>query len=184
MLRALLPVLVLAACSSPSVTTDFDPQSDFASFRTFAFLEPDPFIAAPTGVRDVVLDGIVAATREDLTSKGLTEIDSSADADLEVSFSLGARNRVEVTEHPAYFERNEYGDGTADWGYPYIGQVGVRAFSEGTLAIDMVNPDHGRPVWHGRTQGTITERMAKNPEKTLRDAVASVLKSFPPGGSR
>lgn len=184
MFRALLPALMLAACASPSVTTDYDPQSDFASFRTFAFLQPDPFIAAPTGARDAVLEGIVTATREDLVSKGLTAIDSTVDADLVVSFSLGARNRVEVTEHPAYFERNEYGDGTADWGYPYVGQVGVRAFSEGTLAIDMVNPEHGRPVWHGRTQGTITERMAKHPEKTARDAVASILKSFPPSGSR
>ncbi|MEM9382599.1 MAG: DUF4136 domain-containing protein [Planctomycetota bacterium] len=184
LLPALLSALALAACASPSVTSDFDPESDFASFRTFAFLEPDPFIAAPTGARDVVLEGIVAATRDDLTSKGLTLAEETEDADLVVSFSLGARERVEVNEYPAYFERNEYGDGTADWGYPYVGQVGVHAFREGTLAIDMVNPEHGRPVWHGRTQGTITERMARDPEKTVRDAVNAILERFPPGHSR
>lgn len=177
---SLLSLLSLVACATSTVSTKFDPAADFRSFRTFAFLAPDPFIAAPPGMDEVILPRIVAATREALESTGLVLTDDMDATDLIVSFSLGAREESKMSKYPSYYGRSGFGNGTYGWGYPYVGQVNVKHYTEGTLAIDIVDREKAAPIWHGRTLKTITEKMRKKPGETVADAATEILEGFPP----
>lgn len=179
-LAVALSLLSLAACKTSTVDTRFDPAADFGSFETFAFLAPDPFIAAPSGMNPVVLPRILEATQGALESTGLVRVDDMDAADLVVSFSLGARETSKVSRYPAYYGSSSYGDGTYDWGFPTLGQVSVKNYTEGTLAIDIVDRKRESPVWHGRTLKSITEKMRKKPGESVADAVTEILEEFPP----
>jgi len=175
-----LSLLSLVGCMTSTVETKFDPTADFGSFHTFAFLAPDPFIAVPGGIDEVILPRIVSATRSTLELSGLVMVEDMDAADLIVSFSLGAREESKLTRYPAYYGRSSYGDGSYGWGYPYIGEVRVRQYTEGTLAIDIVDRRKAAPIWHGRKLRSITETMRENPGQAVPDAVNEILEGFPP----
>jgi hypothetical protein len=179
-LAATLSLLSFASCVTSTVDIKFDPTTDFGSFHTFAFLAPDPFIAAPSGMDEVILPRIVAATQEALESTGLVLSDDMDATDLIVSFSLGAREDSKMSRYPAYYGRSAFGNGSYGWGYPYLGQVSVKHYTEGTLAIDIVDRQKAAPIWHGRKLKTITEKMRKKPGQAVADAVTEILEGFPP----
>ena len=168
-------LLTLLGCASSPVMTDFDPAADFASYRSFAFLEPQPVVAAPPDLSPLIPPRIVNATRSELVAKGYVETEDGAEADLIVSFTLGARDRVQVTEYPSYYQR-----GPNDWGAPYYDEVDVRSYTEGTLAIDLFDVKKQAPVWHGKTSRAITNKIRENPAETIREAVAEIMAEYPP----
>ena len=175
MIRLILPLLLVAVgCSTSNVFTDRDPNVEFDGYETFAFLDPNPLLAAPQSTSPLLEGRLVEATRAGLTAKGLTEAEDADSADLIVSFTLGARDRVEATEYPSYYGADYYG-----WGGPYYGRVEVRSYTEGTLAIDMFDRQREAPVWHGRTTKYITRKMRENPGDAVSEAVDEVLKKFP-----
>lgn len=175
-LLAALAGLPLLACSvTPEVFTDFDPGAAFAGYRTFAFLEPDPVVSAPPQLSPLIPQRLVDATRAQLVGKGLTESEDPESADLIVTFTLGARDRVQVTEYPGYYRRGPY-----TWGGSYYNDVDVRSYEEGTLSIDLYDVKKQAPVWHGKTSRAITEEMRENPDETINEVIAQIMAEYPP----
>ena len=181
-LRTTLAVVVLllaAGCSSLRTHSDYDPQANFSDFRNFAWAGDqqqvrskdigDRFISA------LNLRRIERAIEDELATKGYRQQDNQDDADFLVSFTVGARDKVDVDYYPVTYR----GRWVRHWPYQWE-SVEVHSYTEGTLAIDIYDRENSRPVWHGVARKRVTGVDVRNSESVINDTVAAILSEFPP----
>lgn len=179
LLRSLsLLALVTAGCAAPPVFTDLDATADFSAYQTFGFLEPSSVAASPEGMNPMLPGHLERAASGDLTDLGYRRCAEGETPDLVVSFTLGARDRVQETEYPSFYGRGRY-----DWGGPYYQQTDVRHYTEGTLCIDFFDPARDAPVWHGKTVRTVTRKLREDPAEAAREVIGAILERFPARGA-
>ncbi len=118
---------------------------------------------------------IEEAIENTLTAKGFQKTADRAAADFVLSYTVGARDRLDVYSYPA-----PYG-GAWHWGYPYWGRdVDVTMYTEGTLSIDVFDGKTHQPVWHGWASKRITEQDVERAAEQIPPAVNAILANFPP----
>ncbi len=176
-----LACLTLCGCATMQAGSDSYPSADFARFHTFAWIADSPLIT-PTSRRVEVsplsLRRIEEAIEAQLGAKGFTEVASRDDADFAVSFTVGARDMIDVDSYPPYYR------GPWNWRTPYYGRnVDVYMYTEGILAIDVFDNETRQPVWHGWAKKRITGTDIKDPASAIDAAVAAILAHFPPGSA-
>jgi hypothetical protein len=167
LLASILSVLAAAACSTVTTSSDYDPEYDFAGLETYTWLESPP----DTAVGDLATGRVRTAVDEVLAGLGYRVVE--AQADLLITFEVSRQDRVRVTEQDTYGRRRH---GT--WG---TRRVDVYEYQEGTLLLDVIDPETEQLVW----RGTATDVLARDrtPEQRMektREAVAAMLASFPP----
>lgn len=172
-------VVVLAGCATTLEThSDHDSAQSFAAYHTFAWMADQPMIAPPEQVAQVSplnRRRIEAAIESELLAKGFQKAAERGAADFVVSYTVGARDRVDVHSYPT-----PYG-GTWLWGWPYFGHdVDVTMYRQGTLAIDVFDVKTHQPVWHGWGSKRIDEHDVKHAAEIIPPAVVAILKDFPP----
>lgn len=171
-LRLLLACLLLVGCSSVSVRSDYDPQTDFGAFHTWSWLHEEP----AQGV-DGLTDGrIRAAVEAVLPTRGLHRAAAGEAADLRLAYHARVEQRVEAAPAPA--PTVAYG-----WrrGYVAYDTPQLSTYDEGTLVLDLIAPDGTTLVWRGVAKGSVRE--AGSPEareKRIREAVEEILDRYPP----
>ena len=164
---------IAAGCAAAvSASADFDPETDFAQYATYAW---GPADALPTG--DPRLDGnpffdrrVRSAVEQRLGEKGMLKVEP-LDADLVIHYHAAVDERVNVY--------------SADRAYGYKQPSGyedqVRVYEEGTLVLDMVDRASNAVVWRGWAQMNI-EGLLDDParlEERLDEGVEKMLQSFP-----
>ncbi|HVZ32554.1 MAG TPA: DUF4136 domain-containing protein, partial [Polyangiaceae bacterium] len=118
---------------------------------------------------------IEQAIEKELAGKGFQKTSERDNADFAVSYTVGARDRLDVQSYPVPYR------GPWVWGWPYFGHdVDVTTYREGTLSIDVFDAKTHQPVWHGWASKKLDEHDAERAAKLIPHAVASVLKDFPP----
>jgi Domain of unknown function (DUF4136) len=180
-LGIVLLCLSATACETFNTKTDYDTAADFSNYHTFSWVSKSPLVSKPPEVSPLAEGRIMRAVSNDLTAKGFRFVDDPAKADFVVAFTIGARQQVRVTSNP-YAAR--YGAGPYMWGRPYYQDIDVREFTQGRLAIDIFDVKRQQPVWHGHATKSISSSDQKNAEALINQAVAAILKSFPPGSSK
>ncbi|MEE9606914.1 MAG: DUF4136 domain-containing protein [Myxococcota bacterium] len=176
-LAILLSLAFGAACASLGVEVDYDPEEDFSAYSTFAWL---PGRAPQTGdyrVDNPLIDArIRKAVEDNLTAKGFVKR-TDRRPDFYVKYFLAIEKKLDV-----YTVNRGYVD---HWGYRIsVPETRVREYEEGTLVIDIADAREKELVWRGVGKGRLREQ--PTPEQTTRsvdDAVAAILKDFPPGGA-
>jgi len=172
----LLAVFGLPACSTLQVGNDFDHTADFSRYHSYVLMEREHHGSNNPLVVQRARDAIEA----ELTRKGLTVVATAEQVDCVVDFTIGARDRMDVTEFPAAYVSYGWWDARG-WWEPYWGnQVDVRKYKEGTLSIDIFDARTHRPVWHGWAKKELTQSDIEHSEAPIRAAVGAVLKTFPP----
>ncbi|MFZ1199399.1 MAG: DUF4136 domain-containing protein [Desulfobacterales bacterium] len=189
--RATLVVLMVmvAACAGIQVNQDYDPATDFARYRTFAWA-PEP--VQKSG--DVLIDSplmdrrIRSAIDLTLASKGF-QAAAGDRPDFRVTYQLIVRNQVEVTPAGPAFGWGAYPYGY--WGYPYPFWGGidyssyVNLYQEGTLIIDFTDSETHKLFWRGIGSRRVSQQ--STPEKTtaaVNRIVAEILAQYPPSPGR
>jgi hypothetical protein len=158
MMRVIIAT-VLAAClafpayAGPKVSSDTTPGANFATYRTFAFVNPSP----PAGMNPVAYERIRMGVEQGLISKGYSK---AAEGDLSVIITIGARDRTDVDT----------------WGM-FGRQVDVRQYTEGQLSVDVFDTRTKQPLWHGQATETINPKKV-DPAK-VEKAVGVVMARFP-----
>jgi len=176
-LLALVSGLALVACASLRVASDFDHTASFAGYRSFSWMPREHHGSANPLAVQRAHDAIEA----ELKTKGFNEVADPAAADFVVDFTIGSRERTEVSSYPAPYASEGWWGGRGWWGYPYWGgEVDVRQYREGTLSIDVFDGRSHRPVWHGWARKELTRSDIEHSEAPIRTAVAAVLAQFPP----
>ncbi len=181
--------LIAAGCQTTlRPTTDFDPAADFSQFRTFSWIDANPLMRIP-GQRPpnpLMEQRLMTAARSAFTARGLRFVDNPEDADLVMAFTLGSREGIRVTSYPATWHRPPPGRRSSvrgsHWGGYWGGStVRTRSYTEGQLAIDLLDVAAARPVWHGTVSRRVTQQDLGNPGPALEEAVTAIAKAFPPG---
>lgn len=179
----LLPLLLLlGACQSIQLQRDFDPQRDFADYRSWSWQEPavqyrpdDPRLRS-----DLTEQRLRAALAEQLEQHGLRQAAAGSPGDLRVqAWLIVDRRQDRVTTHYGGF-----------WAAPWYGYWGGPGYSEtrtldyqvGTLQIDLFDGRDGKLVWRGSGQQILRDNQADPDARStaIRQTVVKVLSQYPP----
>jgi len=176
---ALAVTAAAAGCATVQVGSDYDRSATFASYHSFAMMHREHH-GTYANTNPLVVQRAEDAIRQELVSRGYTEVADPAAADFVVDYTIGSRERTDVNTYPDPYVG--WGWGRRDWwGYPYWGNdVDVRQYREGTLSIDMFDARSHRPVWHGWAKKQLTRSDIASSQEPIRHAVDAVLKDFPP----
>ena len=169
-----LAAALLLACSTVKVTVDYDPEEDFTTYRTYAWLpgtpeaSGDPRLDTPM-VHKRVHEGIDRT----LGNKGFEKADG--DPDFWVAYHLSVERKIDV-----YTTNRLYG------GYGWtvsVPETRVNEYDEGSLIIDVSDAREKELVWRGIGAGRLRRTPEQDPERQQQDiyqVVDEVLASFPP----
>lgn len=169
-------VALMSACSSaPKVATDFDPSYDFNNIKSYYLVEHNlANQGGGTGLADQ------RATREitaEMDKRGIPTA-SAEEADIIITFHIVAQDRTKVTSYNTGYGYSRYGYGRGAY---YGGnQVDVRQYTEGTLLVDLVDPEEQRIVWRGQTSAVLRDRPQEERDARAKMFVEAVFAHMPP----
>lgn len=173
LLATLVVGSVLAGCSSVSYNSDFDPQLDFTSYETYAWLEPaDEQATRGRGPSPLVEKRIVSEIDEALDAKGFRKA-TSRPPDFLVNFLVTTQQKID-------FDSYYVGWGYYGW---YGGtQVSARQWTEGTIIIDVIDAKSKELAWRGWATAAVDPDIRQEERnRRIREVVQGTLKPFPPG---
>ncbi len=179
---ALIVCGLLVSCSTIDVRTDWDHTIDFSHFETFALLENSEHPISR------LIDGrIRAAVIEELTSRGLRQIETPEGADLAIGFQVATQNRrsyrtVSTGWRASGYRHRPGRPGWHDQTTTVTTTTRARDYTVGALVLAIFDGDSHNLVW----QGTGSRRLdssggPEQREQRIRDAVQRILRDFPPG---
>ncbi|MFQ5638886.1 MAG: DUF4136 domain-containing protein [bacterium] len=154
-------------CSPISVKSDYDREVDFVHYQTFKWMPfPKGKRAQKTVKPNSLLDKrIRRAVESQLREKGY-EMVRSGEADVLLAYHIGVKQRVDVS----YV-------GYGYWRWPR-GRVHAHRYKEGTLIVDMVDPNRKQLVWRGWAVGVVGN--VEVSEEKINQSVTKILEKFPP----
>lgn len=170
----LLLLVALSSCSSVRVAADYDRETNFDNYKTFAFFKPGIDKAE---INDIDKRRILRAIEAELMAKGYTK---SENPDMLVSIFTKSNQRVDVYN-------NAWGNGA--WGWGGYGGWGwrtgwnnnqVSTSTEGVLYIDLINADKKELIWQGSGTGNLEMRNIEKKEARIKEFVSKMLTQFPP----
>jgi hypothetical protein len=184
-IQALLLVaslLVLAGCASgPDIRADFDPSTNFAQYKTFAFVHP--LGTDRDGYQSIVSQRLKTATQREMEARGMH---LAADhPQLLVNFNATLTEKMRVTTVPSVMvgvgAGGYYGYRMGMYGaWPlYYDQTTVTPYQEGTLNIDVVDAARKQLVWEGVVTDIVTQEMLDNLQGSIDAAVAAAFSKYP-----
>lgn len=171
----LIPVLILlSGCSGMRITTDFDQTYNFSNLRTYAWMEGKRSRPTDPSVDTSLLETRVKnAVDAELAMKGYEAVPADQ-ADFHVGYHAAVRSKID-----AYTMSNFYGY-RPGWGAGYS-DVHVYEYDEGSLVLDIVDPDTNNLLWRGGAQAEVGDwDTPEKREARIREAVARILSRFPP----
>ena len=180
----LLPLLlILSACQTPQLQRDFDPNRDFAAYRSWSWQKPavqykpdDPRLKS-----DLTDQRIRTAISQQLDQRGLRPAAANTPGDLKVQVWMIVDNRQQQVSTQL---GGAWGDPWSGgfWGGPSYVETRTLDYQVGTLQIDLLDGKDGKLVWRGST-----EQVLRNPhpspserEAAIRRSVEDVLSQYPP----
>jgi hypothetical protein len=147
------------------VQTDYDHHVDFSNYKTYSW--------AKVETSNSIWDGRVKdAVDKELQSKGLSQVPSGGDVAI---VAVGTTREKPTLE-------TFYNGGFGGWGWRGFGDTAtttVENYKEGTLVVDMFDPNTKKLLWRGTSSDTLSDKPEKN-EKKLEKGVDKMFKDFPP----
>jgi len=178
-------LISIAGCSGKvEPVIDYDPAANFSVYRTWAFISENPMLRAEgAGGGSPLTQGRVMNTIEDsLAKKGFTRMGDPEAADVAISFTVGARDKIRVNSYPETY-RGGYGAWGRGWGgshYSHSYRINSSSHTEGILSIDIYDVRSHSPIWHGQAKKRITKSMMRDPGPVISEIVTAVMDGFPP----
>ncbi len=128
-------LLLLPVPAPDDRSVDFDPQTDFSQFKSFA-IGPGQLQSNKPELRgDIVRKKIQNALRDELAKVGMRE-EPPQGSDLFVAFRLGSADKKEIESWPV----GRWGRGT---------RYTANHYSEGTLVVDLLKRPGRELIWRG-----------------------------------
>lgn len=171
MLLLVVAAALLSACASgPTIVSNTNPGTDFRAFETYNFIQPLGTDRSG-GVRTPLSTRLIASMEGEMNARGLTMSDSP---DLLIDFAVSSRDRVDVRSTPTNtVHRSHWNRSFSTW--PTYSTT-VRQYTEGSLIIDLIDPNSNRLV----AEGAATSRISNTDftQQQIDDVVAQVLASI------
>ncbi|RNC87634.1 MAG: DUF4136 domain-containing protein [Winogradskyella sp.] len=180
-LPLLLIALVLSSCSSVRVASDYNKDTQFNNYKTFAFFKPGIDKAE---ISDLDKRRILKAIEAELMAKGMTK---SENPDMLVSIFTKSNQRVDVYNNAwgvgawgwGGFNRWGWGWGPGFWGQGWGGN-NVSTRTEGILFIDFIDTAKKELIWQGSGTGYLVTKNVDKKEERIKKFVAKTIEQYPP----
>lgn len=168
-------IALISACAAPSpkVSSSVDPDIHFESLKTFGFM-PELGTDRPGGIRTPLSNMLINAISKELRARGMSQADSP---DVLVNFFVNVDQRLDVYRVPS--TRSYYGyryRRYRTWG-GY--ETRVREYNQGTLSIDVVDPQRKMLAWEGVAQGRLRSDIVEVTQERVDVVVAAIMAEFP-----
>lgn len=164
--------LVVSGCSSISVNSDWNPETDFSRFSTYMWIDHDTGTDAITGSR------IETAFDRALQARGFERVTSGAD--LAIGYVVTTEQRRSYTTVAA-------GWGGYRWGGWRGSSLGVatttpQTWDVGSLVVGIFEVSSDQMVWQGTATSDLRTNLSPQ-ERTQRinEGVEKMMRDFPPG---
>jgi hypothetical protein len=171
--RILLGFLFLLSLASLAVAakvfTDFDPKANFSQYKTFMWIKR-PHMDDP-----LMDDRIVNAINAELTAKGWTLVQDSADVGVAAHVATRKQHDLETFY-------NGFGGG---WGWHHwgggmgIATTHVDTYVVGTLVVDLFDTRTKQVIFRGWATDALSDNPKKETKKLEKD-IERLFKDFPP----
>jgi uncharacterized protein DUF4136 len=180
------PVLVLtlalslvACAAGTAAKVDFDSANNFSNYQSFAWLSKNPMKVgkALEQPQESLQPALMAAIRASLEADGYQYVGDASSADFLLAFTVGSR---EKSSSEAYSSELSGVGGRGGWATAYYGGSAGAAYTQGVLAIDIIDAGERQPVWHGVAGKRMTDEDRENMARVINEIVASILDEFPP----
>lgn len=169
----IIAVMLMIGCSTVSVTSDYDPASNFTGYKTFAVSEKS-IDGSALEKAPLIKKRVIDAVASEMRKKGMVQTWEDK-ADLVVYPFASTKDKINVTDWG-------YGYGGGYWGmYPYGRNIDVSQYTEASLVLDLVNNKTHELLWRGIGTGAV--QPSESPEartEAVGEAVAQILAKFPP----
>ena len=156
--------LLIGGCSSIApvkVNYDQNIEVNTSEYKTFAWLTKNKIMSMPEALNPVMKVRVDRAIEGALIKRGYQLIDDKEKSDFTVSYSLGSRDKIDISSYPAMYQspmrrgfRGGFYGGMAT-------ETHVRQYKEGSLAIDIFDVKSHEPVWHGWATQKIYSKATK-----------------------
>ena len=170
---------LLAGCATgPRISTEADPEADFARYRSFGFYSP--LAIEREGYSSAASERMKSAARAQMESRGY--VFTTDKPDLWVNINAFTERRTDVSTVP-----------TVDYAYYYSyrargyyvvpywrDRTDVYRYTEGTINIDLVDVARNRLVWEGIAVGRVSN--SKDPaqrDARINGAIGDIFAQFP-----
>lgn len=177
---AIIVFVLLAACSSYVVDSNYTPEVDFSTLKTYQWYSSQP--RDPQSLEELggaALDrGIRQAIDDTLQARGFV-LQAEGEIDFKVNYDLLTEERQDIRSYSTYAGQMPSGG----YGYGPMATTSTQVinYKQGQLIIDIIQPADEVLVWRGTAEGRIT--ISKSPEKRqrkIRVTVNDILAYFPP----
>ncbi|MGY0216758.1 DUF4136 domain-containing protein [Endozoicomonadaceae bacterium StTr2] len=179
-LLSILLFTILSGCASQNVDWDYDPSHTLSNLKTYAWLDTDQSKLGYDS-EGLTRQRIRTAVDRELTAKGFQRIqlDAGESPAGKVDFLINDRTEVKVRQQQEVTKL--YGG----YGYyPWITGFGVEAttrqYEQGTLIIDVIDPQTRTLIWTGNSWSRLSKR--STPEERIakvNKAINLILSGFP-----
>jgi len=175
----LASALLVACANTPQIRTDLDPQADFSSYRTFAFIEPLATIQA--GYTNLLTERLKGAVQIQMQARGY--VLNAQSPDLLVNFNTKTQQRTDyVAPPPPPWGGYYYGYRTGfynSWdGYAGMGPQVIQ-YVEGILNIDLVDARRRQMVWEGVSTSVINDLQQASSATEIDSVVNAIFAQYP-----
>lgn len=171
---SILAVMFISACSTLSVSENFDTNYDFSKLKTFNFIPPED------KKNELTIRQIQKELKAQLIAKGFRFVEENPD--FRIAVHGGSEDKVSVRNtYSGYHYGGWYTGGFGGGGFAGS-RVDVYEYKEGTMVLDYYDSKSKEMIF----QSIATKELARNPSmetrlKSIKNAVTKVVKTFPPG---
>lgn len=170
-------VILLAACSSIKVTSDYDKEVDFSQYTSYSFYqweqESDKLLTRFDRER------IEESVGQELEKRGLKYMEE--DGDLTVSLFVMLEQKKGRTAYTNHYGDMGYWDYDVAWGYGMgysTTQYSEYDYIDGSLVVDIFDTKSRKLVWQGVGSGVVDEN-PKNRDRKMPAEIAKIFGQFP-----
>ena len=174
-LSAALTLAVASTALAQKVKTDYDKNTNFTQYKTFAWIKQ------PKTTDPLMAQRVVEEVNAALAAKGL-QLVTNGNADLVI-----AAHAATQQEHTLNTFYDGFGGG---WGWRRFGGGGFGTatttdtpYEVGTLVIDMFDAKTKEAIWRGTSTKTLSDNPEKN-AKAVNEGITKMFKNFPPAAKK
>lgn len=165
----LLIFIVLNACESIRVTSDFDENYGFDNLKTYAYSKSG---IDQVEINDLDKKRILRSIDVEMYNKGFRK--SSINPDFIINFFTKINQKIDF--YPSMNYRGPYIGGY--YMNPYVNNSFV--YNEGVLFIDIIDKKNNQLAWQGIGKGYISSSDQKKKNEKIKKIVNKILLQFPP----
>jgi hypothetical protein len=171
----LVPAL-LAGCSSLDITSDYDRDADFASFKTYEIITK-PEDAVQNRANEIVARRLESSLDNQMQTMGFTK--AAGQADLGVIWHGSTKEQQSTTVDTYRYAGAGYGYGYYGWWGPGMGTTTVshNSWEEGMLIVDLVDQENNKLVWRGVATAVLSDNSGT--QEYLDKVVVALLSEYP-----